>query len=58
VTGVWGFQDAQRAYREAEALLEVLAAQVGEPEGPFRALLRRTFRGEVQRMARILVENP
>ncbi len=58
VTGVWGLDDVTRTYAQASALLEALAEQAGEPEGPFRALLRRTFRGEVQRMARVLVDNP
>jgi hypothetical protein len=58
VTGVWGLDDMARVFARAEALLVSLAEQAGEPDSPFRRLLVRTFRGEVQRMARTLVDNP
>lgn len=58
-TGVWTIDDMARVFARAGALLDALAQQAGEPlGGPFHALLVRTFRGEVQRMARTLVENP
>jgi len=58
-TGVWTIDDMARVFARAGALLDDLAAQAGEPRGaPFHRLLVRTFRGEVQRMARTLVENP
>lgn len=58
-TGVWTIDDMARVFARAGALLDDLADQAGEPlGGTFHALLVRTFRGEVQRMARTLVENP
>jgi hypothetical protein len=58
-TGVWTIDDMARVFARAGALLDCLAQQAGEPlGGPFHALLVRTFRGEVQRMARTLVEHP
>ncbi len=56
--GVWGIDDMARVFARAEATLHALSEQAGEPEGAFRSLLNRTFRGEVQRMARTLVDNP
>jgi hypothetical protein len=58
-TGAWTIDDMARVFARAGGLLDELAAQAGEPHGaPFHRLLVRTFRGEVQRMARTLVENP
>jgi hypothetical protein len=58
-TGVWTIDDMARVFARAGELLDALAHQAGEPlGGTFHALLVRTFRGEVQRMARTLVENP
>ena len=57
-TGHWGVAEMRRTFDSAGQTLEALLDQTGEPEGPFRRLVVRTFRGEVQRMARILVENP
>lgn len=58
-TGVWTIEDMARVFTRAGALLDTLATQAGEPPGgPFHQLLVRTFRGEVQRMARTLVDNP
>lgn len=57
-TGLWTMRDMARTFARAGAVLDELAALAGEPPGPFQALLVRTFRGEVQRMARTLVENP
>ena len=56
--GFWTIADMERTYARAEALLHELADRAGERHGTFRHLLVRTFRGEVQRMGRTLVENP
>lgn len=56
--GLWTMHDMARTFARAGVVLDELAARAGEPRGPFHALLVRTFRGEVQRMARTLVENP
>jgi hypothetical protein len=58
-TGIWTIDDMARVFARAGARLDDLASQAGEPPGGvFHQLLVRTFRGEVQRMARTLVENP
>ncbi len=59
ITGVWSDDDIHRVAARAEAVLHELASAAGEPvDGVFRRLLVRTFRGELQRMARVLVEHP
>jgi hypothetical protein len=57
-TGYWGVPQMRQTFDAAGETLEALMDQTGEPDGPFRRLVVRTFRGEVQRMAKILVENP
>jgi len=58
-TGHWDGEAMVAVYARAEAALQQLADQAGEPEGGvFRRLLVRTFRGELQRMGRVLVNNP
>jgi hypothetical protein len=57
-SGHWTDQDIAAVFARAGDLLGALADGVGEPDGPFRELLVRTFRGEVQRMAKTLVDNP
>ncbi len=59
ITGVWNDDNIDRVAARAEAVLHELATAAGEPvDGVFRRLLVRTFRGELQRMARVLVEHP
>ena len=58
ITGVWGIDDIARVFARAEGTLHALSDHAGEPDGTFRRLLIRTFRGEVQRMTRTLVDNP
>lgn len=59
ITGVWNDDDIHRVATRAEAVLHALATAAGEPvDGVFRRLLVRTFRGELVRMARVLVEHP
>ncbi len=57
-TGHWGVAEMRRTFAAAGDTLDALMDQTGEPPGAFRRLVVRTFRGEVQRMARILVDNP
>ncbi|MDP2339810.1 MAG: hypothetical protein Q8O67_02540 [Deltaproteobacteria bacterium] len=56
--GVWNPETMSASYVAAEALLHQLADEVGEPQGAYRRLLVRTFRGQVQHMVRCLVDNP
>ncbi len=56
--GVWNPETMAASYAAAEALLHQLADEVGEPQGAYRRLLVRTFRGQVQHMVRCLVANP
>ncbi len=61
--GIWDLATMASTLAAAEAVLHELADDAGEPAlskpgSAFRGLLVKTFRGQIQHMARCLVENP